>query len=600
MCKINLNQELNGIELSFESKPDKATLDSIKAQGFRWNGRKMVWYAKQTADRLTFAESLGQIENKTATKPGKINLDNLGADPYENGELAKAIREALKKRGVKGCTVRGGWSGYTRSATVTVKAQPEDFASVEEFKLRYTYNEFVFDMANHGRYIGGGVDGLEYGWLYSDMFEQLTEAEKEKVYNLYCLYEIAHRHDFNTYHRERKNYPQFTTAFCEKLDAVFQIANQWNYNHSDIMTDYFDVGYYLDINIKADEIEPREKMTDEEREALKAEREAEEARRAAELEEWKRQEEERAEAARIREEERKEREELVYNNIRVEDLEESEQLYIWGLRGGYGKECNIEEVKEDMTEQEHEAVIDRKIIFNNREAYEAFTAELLNDWLFLSGKGGTASEDVRITEEKTIYQMNEEQRESIRFYCCNCVGIYLDNELLLVIDPQGFSYARYTYINPGHETRSAAHELEKMRKESESLPPFHFPDDIDEVITTLYIGQDITVYQCDGWMLNSIYAGSGTITDISAGTWAQYSGYYITLSLGKKSKRVFIHNGRECLIYEGIKGRLPEEVTSRRISDSMKELHNVDDLLPNTYNYYKSQGAEPLIDTCYR
>ncbi len=591
MCIVNLNQELNGIELSFESKPDRATLDAIKAHGFRWNGRKSVWYAKQTADRLTFAESLGQIETKTETKPGTINLDNLGSDPYENGELAKAIREALKKRGVKGCTVRGGWSGYTRSVTVTVKAQPEDFASVEEFAERFSFSDFGARVATHGAYTG------EH-WLYS--WDELSEEEKQTEYNSYIRYEIAHRHDFNNYHRERANYPQFSTAFCEKLDAVYQIANQWNYNHSDIMTDYFDVGYYLDIVIKCAEFEPREKMTEEEREALKAEREAEEARRAAELEEWKRQEEESAEAARVREEERKEREELVYNSIRVEDLEESEQLYIYGLRGGYGKECSIEEVHEDMTELEHEAVIDRKIIFNNREAYEAFNQELLNDWLFLSGKGGTASEDVRITEEKTIYQMNDAQRESIRFYSCHCVGIYLNDELLLVIDPQGFSYARYTYINPGHETRSAAEELEKMRKESESLPPFHFPDDIDEVITSLYVGQDITIYQCDGWMLNSIYAGSGTITDISAGTWAQYSGYYITLAQGKKQNRVFIHNGRECLIYEGIKGRLPEEVTSRRINDHMKELYNVDELIPNTYNYYKNQGIEPLIDTCYR
>ena len=145
MCRVNLNQELNGIELLFEAKPDKATLDAIKAQGFRWNGRKMVWYAKQTADRLTFAESLGQIETRTATKPATINLDNLGKDPVNNHEYSTAIREAFKVRGVKGCTVRQKWSGYTPDVTVTIKASEQDFASVEEFKLRYTYNEFVFD-----------------------------------------------------------------------------------------------------------------------------------------------------------------------------------------------------------------------------------------------------------------------------------------------------------------------------------------------------------------------------------------------------------------------------------------------------------------------
>ena len=66
MCKINLNQELNGIELSFESKPEQAILNAIKGQGFKWNGKKKIWYAKQTADRLTFAKSLGEVEQETS------------------------------------------------------------------------------------------------------------------------------------------------------------------------------------------------------------------------------------------------------------------------------------------------------------------------------------------------------------------------------------------------------------------------------------------------------------------------------------------------------------------------------------------------------
>jgi hypothetical protein len=171
MCKINLNQELNGIELSFASKPDKATLDSIKAQGFRWNGKKCVWYAKQTADRMTFAESLGEIETKTAPKadkPATINLDNLGADPYENGELAQAIRAAFKLRGVKGCTVRCGWSGYTKDVTVSIKASEQDFTSLEEFAERYSFSEFKFDLVNHGKYCGDR-------WIYSEEFEKMTE-----------------------------------------------------------------------------------------------------------------------------------------------------------------------------------------------------------------------------------------------------------------------------------------------------------------------------------------------------------------------------------------------------------------------------------------
>lgn len=68
MCKISLNQDLNGIEISFEKKPEQATLNAIKEQGFRWHRAKKVWYAKQTKDRLTFAESLGEIGTTTTTQ----------------------------------------------------------------------------------------------------------------------------------------------------------------------------------------------------------------------------------------------------------------------------------------------------------------------------------------------------------------------------------------------------------------------------------------------------------------------------------------------------------------------------------------------------
>ena len=134
MCKININQELNGIELSFENKPEAATLDEIKRQGFRWNRNKRIWYAKQTADRLIFAESLGQIET-TSAAPEKINLEDLGQNTPRLGgaELTKAIREDLKRRGVKGCTVR---VRHYDSITVTVKASPADFTSLEEFQKR--------------------------------------------------------------------------------------------------------------------------------------------------------------------------------------------------------------------------------------------------------------------------------------------------------------------------------------------------------------------------------------------------------------------------------------------------------------------------------
>ena len=599
MCKVNLNKELNGIELAFDSKPERATLDAIKAQGFKWNGRKMVWYAKQTADRLTFAQTLGQIE--TAPKAtASINLDNLGENtPHLYGaELAAAIREDLKKRGAKGCTVR---TSRGSGLTVTVKASAEDFASLEEYAERYSFGEFSADVQMHGRYIGGGFNG----WLYANEYEKMSEEEQERAYYNFMSYEIAHRRDYNIYHRERANYPQFSTAFCEKLDAVFKIANQWNYDNSDIMTDYFDVGYYLDIKIKADEIEPRATMTDAEREAFAEEQRKEEEDRTRQAAEWEKQREAEREAAAKYKAWEDEAVENIYNNVVVEDLDESEQIYINNLVGGFGKESSREELTESITERITPAaldcVVDRLITFTDARAFEDFNKLYLYDFIFLYGKGGTASEDVRLSEDINIYNLTEDQRESVKFYNCHCVGVIYNGKIELVIDPQGYNYARYVYtLTEDSDQKPAADILKEQEQDSALKDAFYFPAPVEEQAAQLHEGQEITIYQCDGWILNSINAGSGIVTGFYAGEYAQYKGLWITLLNGRKERRVFIHNGRKCLIYEGIKPALPEEVTRRKVSANMYEMFNADVLLPNTYNYYKSQGITPIIDTCAR
>ena len=58
MCKYMINNDLNGIEIGFESKPNAATISALKAAGFRWHNVKRIWYAKQTAERLALAVSL--------------------------------------------------------------------------------------------------------------------------------------------------------------------------------------------------------------------------------------------------------------------------------------------------------------------------------------------------------------------------------------------------------------------------------------------------------------------------------------------------------------------------------------------------------------
>lgn len=62
MTTLTLNQELNGIEISFYAKPIQSTLDGLKKLGFRWHRQKKIWYAKNTPERLEMAQAIADGE----------------------------------------------------------------------------------------------------------------------------------------------------------------------------------------------------------------------------------------------------------------------------------------------------------------------------------------------------------------------------------------------------------------------------------------------------------------------------------------------------------------------------------------------------------
>ena len=78
-----LNQELNGIEISFDHKPERETLNALKQAGFRWHRVKKLWYAKNTPARLTLADNL--------TNNRGISLDDFS-------EALQALQETKSDR----------------------------------------------------------------------------------------------------------------------------------------------------------------------------------------------------------------------------------------------------------------------------------------------------------------------------------------------------------------------------------------------------------------------------------------------------------------------------------------------------------------------
>ena len=111
---ITLNEEKNGIEIRFDGKPEAEVIESLKSNGFRWSGKQKMWFAKQTDERIQFANSLngGEVipsvaKNKTEKQaydlwemtrtediPNNFELHKI----YDTKEIAVIIRKHIKPR----------------------------------------------------------------------------------------------------------------------------------------------------------------------------------------------------------------------------------------------------------------------------------------------------------------------------------------------------------------------------------------------------------------------------------------------------------------------------------------------------------------------
>lgn len=70
MARYELNDDLNGVEIYFDSMPDESIRNEMKAINYRWHRAKKCWYAKQNEDTMALAKRVcGEI--RACTKGGK-------------------------------------------------------------------------------------------------------------------------------------------------------------------------------------------------------------------------------------------------------------------------------------------------------------------------------------------------------------------------------------------------------------------------------------------------------------------------------------------------------------------------------------------------
>lgn len=233
--QVNINKEKNGIEVTFPSVPDSEIRETLKANGFRWSKRLKLWYAKNTDWRLKLLDELG-ASDPTEKQHDEIQLGTVVTDPgyghwegvnchsgLKMKEINALIRKEFKRKypDIK-VSIRSEKSTWSSSVRVTMYVRNTGLVTFEEFlekwdtlgtrlKFEYWRNEDIG--TNLNRY---NQDNMKYK---KDRYERLisTDSVNEELLN---------------------------DRYKEAFEWLHDAFNSFNWDKSDVMTDYFNVAFY--------------------------------------------------------------------------------------------------------------------------------------------------------------------------------------------------------------------------------------------------------------------------------------------------------------------------------------------------------------------
>lgn len=380
MCKMLLNEKLNGVELYFEGKPAGTVLADLKANGFRWNGKKVCWYAKQSEETLkvanTYSEGTKEVATASLKKINKIGLFELTTftevvreKNYNTKEIAKEIRLALKARFK---FVKFSVTSKDR-ISVTIKSAPFEKDSI-------------------------------YLKAIQEYVDKLVES-----YN-----------------------------FCTCYDPYGDYGSSYNFYFFGCRVDYD----YIQIEATSEMVEAMKQFD------VKV-AEAEELKRAEEEREYQeyliKMEQEKKEAEE-RQKQVKADKEYINNNVEVVDLEEENQYFVKNAYfANLNKNNTLERYQEEVAKGDYylnALKVTREVHFKDLESYNLYINMLLHDFDFIDGTGGSYTDDLRINSMTDYYNMTSEEQKTIE-WLLKGVAVYVNNELMFVVDAQGYCYARY-------------------------------------------------------------------------------------------------------------------------------------------------------------
>ncbi|KUP30283.1 hypothetical protein AU385_17880 [Bacillus halotolerans] len=428
---LRINEELNGIELYFESKPEQEVLTHLKSNGFRYSGFKKCWWSKRTEKSMQVANSVTKHKIKSSktitkikkkSKVEKIDLwDTTQWHEFEVNqeqevkEMAKEIRKHVRQRFPQ-CkfSVTTGGSYLHSTINITIKSSPYEKGSV--------YLTAIYDYCN------SLLNNYRHCYSPADPYTDYAGS-----YNFYG-----------------------------------HVSLDWEYKETE----------------QTEEIKEDMTLFDSKLEEFE---EAEKARKEKELQKYlKEQEIKNAEYKRQQQEEKKQIENI-YSSIVVKQLNEEQQYFVIDSQfANLNKNSTLDQYKDEVTKGDftlENVKITKEVHFNIKEALINFSNMLLNDFDFLSETGGSFTEDNRINSMIDFYNMDDLEKKTVQWNLYG-VGVYYNGKLQFIVDAQGYSYARYVgLVDNAKIEKSISHKQTLNEEEVQELK--YQADKLEDISTSV-------------------------------------------------------------------------------------------------------------------
>jgi hypothetical protein len=422
---MKINEELNGIELYFNSKPQQTVLSDLKSNGFRWSGYKKCWYTKQTEKAHKIALSL--VEGK-----------EVETVISESGSTKKQSKTAKKE-------ALSLWNA-TRWTDIEVnqKQGTKEIAKEVRTHLKQRFPQVKFSVTSDYSKINVSVKKSPY-----EKESKYLEAVKSYSDSLVNAYNYCVSYDPYGDYGSSYNFYFFNTSI------------HWEYEQTEATE-----------QDKKDMKEFEVKLTEWEA--------AEEERKAQEFQQHQLEREIQENEYKKREEEEKQQKENILNSITVNELEENNQYYIIGSEfANLNKNNTLDEYKEEVLKGKYsleDVKITKEIHFNDQEALTNFSNMLLTDFDFLANTGGSFTEDNRLNSMTDFHNMEKEERQTVKWYLKG-VAIYFNGKLQFVVDAQGHDYARYVGLTDNAKVEKSitvdqvkdSEEIEELKQQAGTL-----------------------------------------------------------------------------------------------------------------------------------